>query len=426
MLSKQAFKLMAKIKIYLDARHLSVKSGEAPLKLALSHQTRTAYIPLNITIQPKYWDAAKEAVIGHSRRKTLNDQIKSEAVKMMAALHEVESRFDINGMSVNELRDRVIEYANPNRIKIGEKPSFSKMFKSFIELKAGNTKLTYQSTYRKISRFMGKKVDTLRFEDINVDWLRRFDAFLAATSPSANARAVSMRNIRAVFNYAIDNEVTTHYPFRRYKITYEKTRKRNFDVETLRAIFNAENISPKMVKYRDMFKLMFMLIGINFVDLCNLQEIRDGRIEYVRSKTKKLYSIKVEPEMEEIIAKYRGDKRLLNYMDSYSHYRHLYDDARKGLHIIENKLNEIDGIEIDTLTSYWARHSWATIAASLDIPKETIAAGLGHSDRSVTDVYIEFDKRKVDVANRRVLNYVLYGYEGGYAPEPKAGKGKKK
>lgn len=74
-------------------------------------------------------------------------------------------------------------------------------------------------------------------------------------------------------------------------------------------------------------------------------------------------------------------------------------------------------MNIDTLTTYWARHSWATIAASLDIPKETIAAALGHSSHTVTDIYIEFDYRKVDEANRRVLNWVLYGYEGGYAPQ---------
>lgn len=60
------------------------------------------------------------------------------------------------------------------------------------------------------------------------------------------------------------------------------------------------------------------------------------------------------------------------------------------------------------LSTYWARHSWATIAASLDIPKETIAAALGHGGNTVTDIYIDFDQRKVDEANRRVLDWVLY------------------
>lgn len=70
-----------------------------------------------------------------------------------------------------------------------------------------------------------------------------------------------------------------------------------------------------------------------------------------------------------------------------------------------------DGVYVDELTSYWARHSWATMAALPDVPKETIAATLGHGGNSVTDIYIDFDVRKVHVANRRVLDYVLYGKE---------------
>lgn len=408
---------MAKIKTYFDVRHVSVKSGEAPVKLALSHRTRTAYISLNISVLPKYWDAEKEVIIGHPRRKSLNDQIKNKTIELLAALQEVESKFDIDGMNVNELRDRIIEFANPDRIKVSEVPTVAKMFTKFSELKGGRTKGLYECTWRKISAYEGKRAETLRFEDVSVDWLHRFNAFLAETAPSANARAIHMRNLRAVFNYAIDNEITTNYPFRRFKIKNEATRKRNFNVETLRVIFNATNLEPWMEKYRDLFKLSFMLMGINFVDLCNLTEVHNGRIEYIRAKTKKPYSIKVEPEIEELIAKYRGDMHLLNYLDSYKSYRHFYNNTCKGLRAIKAKLNELEGVDIDTLTTYWARHSWATIAASLDIPKETIAAGLGHSSHSVTDIYIEFDKRKVDVANRRVLNYVLYGYEGGYAPE---------
>ena len=61
------------------------------------------------------------------------------------------------------------------------------------------------------------------------------------------------------------------------------------------------------------------------------------------------------------------------------------------------------------ITTYWARHSWATIAASLDIPRDTIAHALGHGNNTVTDIYIDFDQEKVDKANRRVLDWVLYG-----------------
>lgn len=59
------------------------------------------------------------------------------------------------------------------------------------------------------------------------------------------------------------------------------------------------------------------------------------------------------------------------------------------------------------LSQYWCRHTWATMAAELDIPKETIAAGLGHGGNTVTDIYIRFDQKKVDDANRRIIDYLL-------------------
>jgi integrase len=63
-----------------------------------------------------------------------------------------------------------------------------------------------------------------------------------------------------------------------------------------------------------------------------------------------------------------------------------------------------------SLTTYWARHSWATIAASLDVPDDTISLALGHSARNATTaMYIERDLRKVDAANRRIIDYVFNG-----------------
>lgn len=404
---------MAKLKIFLDARHVSVKTSEAALKVAVSHLSKTAYIPLEISLKPSQWDAKGGKVTQHPKRKSLNDAISAKLLEYKVVLSEVAEKYDLDTLSANELRDLLVDWKNSDKIRIDDDCVMS-VFGRFIEHKTGRTKNLYECTEKKIRAFLGKEVDRLRFEQVNVEWLHRFNDYLAQTAPSANSRSIHMRKI---FNYAIDNEITTNYPFRRFKIKGEPTRKRNFDVETLRAIFNADVLDPWMVRYRDLFKLTFMLIGINFVDLCNLKDVRNGRIEYVRAKTHKLYSIKLEPEIEAIIAKYRGDIHLLNYMDTYKDYRSFYMNTCTGLKAIRERLAEKNIVNIDTLTTYWARHSWATIAASLDIPKETIAAALGHSSHTVTDIYIEFDYRKVDEANRRVLNWVLYGYEGGYAPE---------
>ena len=407
---------MAKLKIFLDARHVSVKTSEAALKVAVSHLSKTAYIPLEISLKPSQWDAKGCKVTQHPKRKSLNDAISAKLLEYKVVLSEVADKYDLDTLSANELRDLLVEWKNSDKIRIDDNCVMS-VFGRFIEHKTGRTKILYECTEKKIRSFLGKEADRLRFEQVNVEWLHRFNDYLAQTAPSANSRSIHMRNFRAIFNYAIDNEITTNYPFRRFKIKGEPTRKRNFDVETLRAIFNADVLDPWMVRYRDLFKLTFMLIGINFVDLCNLKDVRNGRIEYVRAKTHKLYSIKLEPEIEAIIAKYRGDIHLLNYMDTYKDYRSFYMNTCTGLKAIRERLAEKNIVNIDTLTTYWARHSWATIAASLDIPKETIAAALGHSSHTVTDIYIEFDYRKVDEANRRVLNWVLYGYEGGYAPQ---------
>lgn len=407
---------MANLKIYLDIRHISVKTKEAGLKVTVFHHGRTAYIALGISLKPENWDATNCLVVKHPRRKTLNEEIKTKMAEYQLIFAQIVAKYDVDNLSVNELKDMLVDWKNSDKIRIDDDCVMS-VFQRFMEHKTGRTKNLYQCTEKKIRAFWGKEADRLRFEQVNVEWLHRFNDYLAQTAPSANARSIHMRNFRAVFNYAIGNEITTNYPFRRFKIKSEPTRKRNFDVETLRAIFNADVLDPWMEKYRDLFKLTFMLIGINFVDLCNLSDVRNGRIEYIRAKTHKPYSIKLEPEIEEIIGKYRGDNRLLNYMDTYKDYRSFYMNTCTGLKAIRERLVEKNVVNIDTLTTYWARHSWATIAASLDIPKETIAAALGHSSHTVTDIYIEFDYHKVDEANRRVLNWVLYGYEGGYAPK---------
>ena len=162
-----------------------------------------------------------------------------------------------------------------------------------------------------------------------------------------------------------------------------------------------------------MFMLMLYLIGINAVDLFSLKQIVNGRVEYNRAKTSKLYSIKVEPEAMEIIERYRGKNWLLNVLDEYGNYQDFLHRMGIGLKQIGPVVRKGLGGKKDReplfpeISSYWARHTWATIAAELDIPKETISAALGHEIGSeVTSIYIKFDQKKIDAANRKVIDYL--------------------
>lgn len=298
--------------------------------------------------------------------------------------------------------------------KVDNTGTFVKHYEQFMESKTNRgTRGVYKHTLDRIRAF-DKNVDNKMFEDIDLKWLTDFEAFCAKTA-CKNARNIHLRNIRAVFNNAIDYEITTAYPFRRFKIRPEATRKRSMAVEELRRLFDYP-VEDYAEIYRDMFRLIFMLVGINSVDLHGLKSItRDGRIEYKRAKTGRLYSIKVEPEAMEIINKYRGVKGLLCIADRWSDSRNFRHQCNKALQKIGQVERKGRGgkktitAEFEGVTTYWARHTWATIAASLDIPKDTIAAALGHGGDTVTDIYIDFDQKKVDAANRRVLDWVLYG-----------------
>lgn len=293
---------------------------------------------------------------------------------------------------------------------------FVSHFIKFINSKTNQgTKGVYQHTLDRI-RLFDPDIDKKSFEDITLQWLTDFEAFCARTA-SKNARNIHLRNIRAVFNNAIDYEITTAYPFRRFKIRPEATRKRSMTVEELRKLFSYP-VEEYAELYRDCFKLIFMLIGINAADLWALKSItREGRIEYKRAKTGRLYSIKVELEAMEIINKYRGRNGLLCIADRWSDHRNFLHQCNKALQRIgqiERKGRggkKIITAEFEGVTTYFARHSWATIAYNdLQIPKDIIAQALGHSgSETVTDIYLDKNPKLVDEANRRVLDWVLYG-----------------
>lgn len=406
---------MASVKLYLDTR----KSKNNPdkqvqLKLAINHRSSTVYIVLGVALYPTQWDANKVRIKDHPDKLYLNAFIKKKLTDAELAILKICETQNIDLLTATELRAKVDAAINVGVATQAPKPkkdpnTFANWFRRFIDHKGGRTKSIYESTYKHLVAWLGEdKFEKLHFEDIKVAWLDDFNAHLSKTN-RINTISIHMRNIRAVVNYAIDNEVTSYYAFRRYKINHEATRKRNFDVDTLRRIFNVE-VEPWMERYRDMFKLSFMLIGINPVDLVHLQAVENGRVNYIRAKTKKPYSIKVEPEALAIIDRYRGEGQLLNILDTTKKYRFFSNRMAFGFKKMREVLNsQGSGKYIDTLSMYWARHSWATIAASLDIPHDTIARALGHGGNTVTDIYIEFDMKKVDEANRKVLDYVLYG-----------------
>ncbi len=420
------FKPMATTKFYLDTRR-SADSSYA-LRLNICQGRKTAAYSLGVKLTKDQWDPNYNVIINHPEAKYWNNFISKRKVEIdtiILKLEDLDPR-KISSMTAVELRDYVIHILSPEaaQSKTEKKPkedpdTFIKWFDRFMDRKEGRTKEIYDATRRRLLSWLGEeKLSKVKFEDIKVGWLEEFEDFLSLTA-GANANAIHFRNIRTVVNYAIDHEVTTSYAFRRFKIKTEITRKRNFDVDTLRRIFNHKCDEDWQQKYLDFFKLSFMLIGINVVDMCGLKKISCGRIEYIRAKTHRPYSIKVEKEANELIERYAGTEKLLNFSEGYADYRHFYNNLCIGLTAIKKQL------ELDELTTYWARHSWATIARRIGVSKDTIALALGHSTHTVTDIYIEDDISEIDDANRKVLDYVLYGGQQNEPAKKKRGRPRK-
>lgn len=398
-------------KFYLDRRSPK-KDGTFPLKLRISKGHDNAMLNLGINLKETQWDEVACRITGLPNRNALNTYVATRKVEIDSIILALAEKGKYASMSAKQIKEYIVYSLNPDKGKTG---NFLPEFEKCISLKVKpRTREIYEATLSKIKAF-DARIDLLDFEDITKEWLLKFDAYMAKTSPSKNARNIHLRNIRSVFNEAIDEDITSFYPFRKFKIKEQETPKRSLTVEQLRELF-AYPVDDFMQKYVDMFKLIFCLIGINTADLLALtpRNVKEGRVMYNRAKTGRLYDIKLEPEASEIIEKYKGKSHLLMFLDNFTDYRDFARRINKHLKRIgETKIGKQGKKTINPIfpqiSTYWARHSWATIAASLDIPKETIAAALGHGGNSVTDIYIKFDQRKVDEANRRVLDWVLYG-----------------
>ncbi|MEQ3089617.1 tyrosine-type recombinase/integrase, partial [Alistipes onderdonkii] len=368
-------------------------------------------------------------IIKAPQREKMNRALRRGLNNIEDALLEVQLTHGLNGKAA-DIKARIIAHMNGVEYVAPEdkQMTFDAFYTEYVDrITHPGTKAIYQLTHARMGWFAEKtgKTDGWRFEDITIEWLKKFEHFLrtkhldehgkpiiGVKAIATNTIAISMRNIRAVVNAAIDDELTTLYPFRKFKIKHEETAKRSLTVEELRTLRDYP-CEPHQEKYRDIFMLMVYLIGINSVDLFSLKEIRNGRIEYRRSKTGHMFSIKVEPEAQAIIDKYRGKNYLLDVLDTYGNYKdftHRMNENLRKIGTVERKgrggkkhRNPL----FPKLSTYWARHTWATLAAELDIPDETISLGMGHSTGNpVTNIYINRNQKKVDAANRKVITFL--------------------
>lgn len=413
-ISKNKVNYMAKSKLRLDTRR-KLKDGTCPVQIAVGYGSNL-YLATGIYLTPEDWEEKTQRANGKGAKR-INSVLETLLTRTANRILELRESGQFGKLSSAQLREMLtdLDLDSPT---VGV-PTVGAMFETVIGTKEGGTAMLFNQTLKKLQAHCDPY--QLRFENVTKLWLDNFYASL--TGLSVNSKAMHLRNLRNVFNYAIDENITTNYPFRNYRIVSEETAMRVLPVEKMRQLL-ALPLSAYDTEYRDIFMLSFYLVGINMVDLSALtkESIVEGRIEYRRAKTGKFYSIKIEPEAQAILDKYKGKKHLLAPFDKYDNYKDYVAHLNAALRKIgpvkkvggkpqytKNHLPVMAPLEAG-ITSYWARYSWATYAADLDIPKDTISEALGHKYGSaITGVYIKFSRDKIDAANRRVIDYLLTG-----------------
>lgn len=389
-----------KTRLYLDTRSRDT-DRPCPLYLCISRFQRSAFLPLGVYLLPSRWDAAKRRPkalppSAWPERAAFCRLLDAKVSALEMELMRGEFAGELHGLDAIGVRDWLLRGTNPM-----SSVTLCDYIRRVAAKKGEHNRYTYTSMLAAVQSALGEAVT---LPACGKSAIRQLEEWMQERGLAVNTRTLYMGRLAAVFHAAAEEGLISQSPMQGYRFRHEETRKRSLSVESLRRLF-ALPLTGQDAWARDLFMLSFLLIGCNTSDLFALRpsDYHAGRIHYRRAKTGKLYDVMVTPEADAVIRRLHGQRALLNLADRYA-------NAPSVTSVVNGRLAALGGEWAD-LTMYWARHSWATIAANdLDVSQDVIAHALGHSVGSrVTGVYVDFSLRKVDEANRRVTEWVMYG-----------------
>ena len=278
------------------------------------------------------------------------------------------------------------------------------------ELGKVRTSETYAAALKSFKRFRNNR--DLALDDVDSDMMRAYEAYLKSQGLTPNSSSFYMRNLRAVYNRAVEKELTIQrYPFKHVYTGVGKTIKRAVPLKTVRKIKEIDlSMNPVLDFARDMFMFSFYTRGMSFVDMAYLRkkDLNGNILSYRRRKTGQQLFIKWEKCMQDIVDKYNDpySNYLLPIIKPFSkredrkQYIYASHNINRSLKILGNKM----GLSVP-LTMYVSRHAWASIAKSKNVPVSVICEGMGHDSEATTRIYLaSLDTLAIDKANSMILN----------------------
>lgn len=391
-----------------------LSNGESPLMLQVSKGGKRQYQSLGVSVNPKFWDFSKnkpksncpnrEYILklilnkqAELQQRMLELNAEQKEYTTTTLLHDEHRKFELK--TVKQFYQELIEQYKANE-------------------KCGN-RLIYKSSYNSINVFTNGNLE-IPFSAIDVAWLNKYEKWLRSKGNKETTMSLMFRTLRSAYNKAIESKCArkSDYPFNDYRIS-------KFDVSTeKRAIAKADVLkfstdvhSIGKQQYvqlsKDIFIFSYLCGGINFTDIANLTKdniIEGKRLHYIRQKTGKLIKLGLSEEALKIIKRYAVESKgyLFPILNAQLHKTPLQKQNRihkmlgkvnKNLKLLAAQL----GVEAN-LTTYVARHSFASVLKKSGVNIALISEALGHSDLTTTQIYLDsFDNEQIDNAMKNLL-----------------------
>lgn len=389
-------------------RPSTVEDRPGTIVYLVTHRRIARQITTGYKVFPCEWDEeqSKPIAAANDGRAAIVQSIIRKLRSDMERLSAIIERFE--SQSRNYSSDDVVEEFR----RTGRENTFFIFMENAIErlrqLEHSGTAKNYSAALGSFKRFRNN--EDIRMGAIDYILMEDYQTYLASLGVVPNSISFYMRILRAVYNRAVEQELTIdRNPFRTVFTGVEKTRKRAISISDIKRIRDLDlSLKPNLEFARNLFLFLFLCRGMSFIDAAFLKksDIRNGVLTYRRHKTGQSLHIKVIRQIEEIINRYsnKNSPYLLPVITRPGEdERRQYESA---LRRVNKSLKTITGmIRLPvTLTTYVSRHAWATIAKSKNIPVNVISDALGHDSIATTQIYLaSIDTSTIDRANELII-----------------------
>ncbi|GAB4486731.1 MAG: site-specific integrase [Saprospiraceae bacterium] len=395
-------------KIVLLSR--KVKDGKQPVFLRATFQRESKYFPLNRYCKPEQFDKKKcRFRTGFPDYIAENDVLL--AIEKRAADYIRNCEREATPFDFHAFEQAVFAQAQKAAGKLvwqwcGEIADGLKN-----EGRYGNAEF-YHSLANAVKSFSARST----LPQVDSAWLDKFEAFMRKRGANGGGISLRLKTLRSACNIARKSGImpASWKPFagRSFAHLKKSNKKRAIMLSDIRLIRDAPLIDPFERLSRDLFMFSFYCWGMNLADIAELtaDNLAGLRVEYVRKKTGKPFSVNLSREAAAIVDTWKtGGKYLFPIYDEKRHNTAAQKNQRRRhfryrMNAALRAVCEAAGVEPEGFTFYVARHTYATALKRAGFSPGLIQDVLGHSDIRTTQGYLaEFERGALDAANEKIL-----------------------